>query len=385
MSDRIQWLWMQNTFGTGSRRAHEIYERYGGPEDLLSLSPGQIERDGFLSREEKRAVLTCDLRGAERTILSAEALGAQILTPDSAEYPESLRNIHAIPLVLYATGDLTLLRENYLISMVGTRSPDEYGLRAARKLSGEIASLGGVVVSGLAVGIDAACHNGALEAGGKTVAFLAAGLDVDYPSKNHELRKRIERNGLVLTEYRPGDVALPGHFPVRNRLISGVSMATVVVQSGRRSGTMLTAAHALAQNRDLFAVPGGIFSANMEGCNALLAEGAAPALSGEDILRRYQSVYGYPLNEPEHPRPPQELCPAASAKEQPARQGIPDYLTERQAAVLSRLLAGPVSVEDLAAETQAQIPALLAVVTQLEIFGLAETLPGRMLRAASRA
>jgi DNA processing protein len=200
MSTQAQWLWMQNTFGTGSRRAHEAYERFGAPDSLLALPAAQIEQDGFLTQQEKRAVLSPDLAAAGRAVEEAEYFGAQILTPDSAQYPEGLRNIHAMPLILYAVGDLSLLRDRYLISMVGTRLPDEYGLRAARKLSAEIAALGGVVVSGLAVGIDAACHRGALEAGGKTLAFLAAGLDVDYPSKNHALRALIEKNGLVLTE-----------------------------------------------------------------------------------------------------------------------------------------------------------------------------------------
>ena len=299
-NNAVKWLWMQQLFGIGSRKAHIAYERYGAPQEILSTPLSRIENDSFFSDEEKARIKSPDFKKCEQIIADAESFGAKILTPDSPDYPESLYNIHSMPLLLYTVGDTSLLKDHYLISMVGTRNPDEYGLAAAKKLSGEIASLGGVVVSGLAYGIDAACHRGALEAGGKTIAFVAGGLDLDYPKKNRALRTLIEKpeNGLVISEFSLGTQAVGHNFPIRNRLISGVSMATVIVQCGIRSGTMLTAGHAISQDRDLFAVPGSIMSPNSEGCNYLLSQGAEPAVSGESILRRYEAVYGYPLDQP---------------------------------------------------------------------------------------
>ncbi|HWP51999.1 MAG TPA: DNA-processing protein DprA, partial [Clostridia bacterium] len=338
-----EWLWMQQTFGIGTTRAHEVLMRYGSATELLSLSKSRIASDAFFTDIEKSALITPSFAEAERILSATEVFGAAVLTPDSPEYPEGLRNIHSMPLVLYALGDMSLLHDHYLISMVGTRTPDEYGIAAAKKLSGEIASLGGVVVSGMAHGIDAVCHRSALEAGGKTVAFIAAGLDIDYPKRNRALRNLVERpqNGLVLTEYSLGTQPFAAHFPLRNRLISGSSVATIIVQSKRRSGTMHTAGHALVQNRDLFAVPGSIFSSISEGCNYLLSQGAEPALSGADILLRYVGIYNYDLIPPparqislfsdNMPKPQPQRAKCGEKKEEIK---LPDYLTAQQIAVI---------------------------------------------------
>lgn len=383
---------MQQIFGIGTTRAHEVLTRYGSAAELLSLSKSRIISDQFLTDTEKSALMSPSFSEAERILLATEVFGAAVLTPDSPEYPEGFHHIHSMPLVLYALGDTDLLREHYLISMVGTRTPDEYGIAAAKKLSGEIASLGGVIVSGMAHGIDAACHRAALEAGGKTVAFIAAGLDIDYPKRNHALRSLVERpqNGLVITEYPLGTQPFASHFPLRNRLISGVSMATIIVQSKRRSGTMLTAGHALTQNRDLFAVPGSIFSPLSEGGNYLLSQGAEPALSGADILLRYVGVYGYELSPPparqislfsdsvsKPPKPPQP--PRAKCGDKKDEMKLPDFLTAEQIEVMNCLQGAPVAIETLCETLNLQPAPLLTLITGLELFGLIKMLPGRMI------
>lgn len=383
-----EWLWMQRLFGIGTTRAHEVLTLYGSAQALLSLPKARIASDHFLTDAEKSALLSPSFAEAEQILSATEAFGAAVLTPDSPEYPEGFRHIHSMPLVLYALGNLSLLREHYLISMVGTRSPDEYGMAAAKKLSGDIASLGGVVVSGMAHGIDAACHRAALEAGGKTVAFIAAGLDIDYPKRNRALRALIEQpeNGLVLTEYPLGTPAFGTHFPLRNRLISGAAMATVIVQSKRKSGTMLTAGHALTQNRDLFAVPGSIFSPLSEGGNHLLSQGAEPALSAADMLLRYVTIYSYPLTPP--PAPQTSLFSDGAPRPKPAKaprpaekkdEALPDYLTAQQLAVMNSLQNGPTAVEALCEATGLAAGALLTLLTGLELFGLIKMMPGRMV------
>lgn len=384
-----EWLWMQQTFGIGTARAHEVLMRYGSATELLSLSKARVASDRFLTDTEKSVLLSPSFDAAERILSATEVFGAAVLTPDSPEYPEGFKHIHSMPLVLYALGDISLLHEHYLISMVGTRAPDEYGIAAAKKLSGEIASIGGVVVSGMAHGIDAACHRAALEAGGKTIAFIAAGLDIDYPKRNRALRSLVERvqNGLVLTEYPLGTPAFSSHFPLRNRLISGVSMATVVVQSKRKSGTMLTAGHALMQNRDLFAVPGSIFSPLSEGGNYLLSQGAEPALSGADILLRYVAVYGYALTPPparqisffSDSAPKPQPAPRAKCGDKKDEIKLPDYLTAQQVAVMNCLQNGPTAIETLCEAMNLSAGVLLTLITGLELFGLVKMLPGRMV------
>jgi len=383
----VKWLWMQQLFGTGSRKAHEAYRRFGTPQEILSTPLSRVENDSFFSDEEKARIKSPNFKECERTIAAAENFGAKLLTPESPDYPESLYNIYSMPLLLYTVGDTSLLKDHYLISMVGTRNPDEYGLAAAKKLSGEIASLGGIVVSGLAYGIDAACHRGALEAGGKTIAFVAGGLDLDYPKKNRALRQLIEKpeNGLVISEFPLGTPALPQNFPIRNRLISGVSMATVIVQCKISSGTMLTAGHAISQDRDLFAVPGSIMSANSEGCNYLLMQGAEPAVSGESILRRYESVYGYPVDQPNNQQTTlfsemeeQQPEPKPRKAEETA---LPAYLNERQVKVMNALANGQLTVDDLCEQTGIAAGELLTTLTGLELFRLIEMLPGRMVKS----
>ncbi|MFV0498086.1 MAG: DNA-processing protein DprA [Candidatus Fimivivens sp.] len=385
-----EWLWMQQIFGIGTTRAHEVLTRYGSVTELLALSKSRILSDKFFTDTEKSALIAPNFAQAEEILSATEAFGAAVLTPDSPEYPEGFKHSHSMPLILYALGDISLLRDHYLIAMVGTRSPDEYGIAVAKKLSGEVASLGGVVVSGMAHGIDAVCHRAALEAGGKTIAFIAAGLDIDYPKRNRALRELVElaQNGLVLTEYPLRTPAFASHFPLRNRLISGASMATVVIQSKRRSGTMITAGHALIQNRDLYAVPGSIFSPLSEGGNYLLSQGAEPALSGDDILLRYVSLYGYALTPPparqtslfldnasKSPNPPRPKKARCSDKKEAVT--LPNYLTAQQIALLKGLEDGPVAIEALCETLALPVGTILTLITGLELFGLVKMLPGR--------
>ena len=378
MSNDALWLWMQQLFGIGTRRAHTVLERYGSPDELLSMQGKRLEQDSFFTSEEKKAIASPNLNKYEKYIDEAKNKGVLFITPDSEYYPEELRNIHSPPLILSAKGDLSLLRDHYLITMVGSRKPDTYGLSAAQKLSSEIADLGGVVVSGMALGIDVASHKGALDAGGTTIAILAAGIDIDYPQFNKDVRNRIEKNGLVLTEYMMGTTAMPYNFPIRNRLLSGISLATVIVQAARHGGTMLTAAHALSQNKDLFAVPGSIFMQNMEGCNWLLSEGAIPALSGEYILMRYPEIYGYELVEKKtienNKRP--DIKSTDIKTEKPVKDA-PVHLSLIQEKVYVEITAEGNYIDELCEKANLGAGELLSIITQLELFGLVQMRPGR--------
>lgn len=394
MSDaknKLNWLWFQGTFGIASRRTYEVLSHYQSPDNLLENRQEAL-RDGFLSEKEKAAVRNLDYGKADKILSDTEAFGAAVLTPDSPEYPDALKNIYAKPLVLYALGDTSLMREHYLISMVGTRHPDEYGLAAAKKLSGELAAEGAVVVSGLAFGIDAACHRAALEAGGKTIAVAACGLDIDYPKRNRALKELIAKkeNGLIISEYPLGTRPFPDNFPVRNRIISGISLAVIVVQSKIKSGTMHTAAHAITQDRDLYAVPHSILSEEFDGCNYLLSQGAQPAVNAKEILSRYLEIYKFPLTPPparqislfsQTDLPVPKKRTARKSEANAVERALPEYLSAEQTGILKALGSEECPIDEICEKLQIEPAKALSLITGLELFGLVQTLPGRRISA----
>lgn len=371
MHEELYWLWFSQVFGLGTRRSHEVLGWAGHPRALYEMDDAALQR-APLAPAERRQLLKRDLGPARAMFQQATGpMKCTVLTPDHPSYPQRLREIYAPPLALFALGNLELLTApRYMITMVGTRSMSDYGRRAARELAGQLAGMGAIVVSGFAAGIDITCHRAALEAGGDTIAVLACGMDVNYPSEHLADKRLIARRGLLLTEfpfgYRPGR---HGTFHTRNRILSGLSMGTVVVQSGRGGGSMITAAHALAQDRDVFAVPGSIFDHASEGCNQLLKQGAKAVLTGYDILEEYEQAYGYPIHRPGGGQP---------ALPQGAAGPVPDYLAPGQAAVYQLLQEKGRTVEELAQLTGQPVEQLLTALTGLEIFGLVQALPGRV-------
>lgn len=374
MKEEILWYWMRELAGgPGTAKGHQLLQRYPSPQDLLDLSQAELESDSILTPAEKEAVLSPDFSKAEEAVGRAESLGYGVLTPESPDYPPFLRHIPAPPMILFVQGDAGVVRDRYVVAMVGSRDPNEYGIAAAKKIAGEIGAAGGVVVSGLAMGIDAVCHAACLKAGAQSVAFVAGGLDVDYPARNHELRKLLEKNGAVFSEYAPGTEPHRTHFDVRNRLISGVSLATVVVQARRRSGTLLTARHALEQNRDLYAVPGSIFDPLAEGCHALLCDAAKPVVCGGDVIADLAPVYAYPIG------------PTAGrdGRTRPADVGpvVPSVLSEEQGKIYAELYNRSMTADELAERMKLSAGELLSMLTEMEIFGFVEAKPGRIFEA----
>jgi DNA processing protein len=404
MNDPVGWIWMQSVFGIATRRAHDALERFRTPEALLALSDREIADDPRFTDSEKRALTARNLADARHQFDVADSLGWTALTPSDPRYPERLSVIHSAPLVLWAKGDLSLLQNPYPVTIVGSREPDAYGRRVARKISAEVTLCGGVVVSGFARGIDSVAHESAIAVGGKTIAVLACGPDGDYPKHSADFRREIEENGLLLTEFPIGFPVKGAVFHIRNRLLSGLSLATVVAQAAHRSGALITAGHALAQDRDLYAVCGDMFSLKMAGCHELLLEGASPIFSGVDLLRRYEEIYRIPLrllcpekmipalSDPVELRedeeaaeiaPPKAKTPPVSPREKkpPASAAPLPALSEKQERVY-RACAGEIAFDDLCERADLPAGELLSVLTQLEIFGLVESLPGRRYRSA---
>ncbi len=254
----------QAVYDTPAERLKEIHPRLT-PEsaDSIVRGPDRAAWDKILER--------------------CHQIGARVTAPDGPGYPETLLFLSAPPPLLFVQGGW-ISQDASAVAIVGTRNPTAYGRKTASTLARDLAQAGVTVVSGLAVGIDAESHAGALDAGGRTLAIIGCGLDIPYPPENQALRERIAQNGAVLSEFPPGAHPKRDHFPRRNRILSALAVSTVVVEAGQRSGALLTAAHARAQGKNLFAVPGSIFSPVSVGTHALLKRGSFLADSATDLL-----------------------------------------------------------------------------------------------------
>ncbi|MBI3945333.1 MAG: DNA-protecting protein DprA, partial [Armatimonadetes bacterium] len=292
---------------------------------------------------------------AERTRL--RHLGARVLTLADPEYPSRLREIHDPPPVLYARGDLTA-QDEYAVAVVGSRRATDYGLRMAHEIAARLARAGVVVVSGLARGVDAAAHRGALAAGGRTLAVLGCGVDTCYPAEHARLRDEIAAAGAVLSEFALGAAPDRWRFPARNRVISGLCLGTVLIEAPADSGAMITADFALEQGREVFAVPGNVDTFASRGCNRLIKEGAALVECAEDILEA--------LN----------LSTAALAEESPAQPPLPLPLPPEAERVFSLLGPQQKHVDAIAAESGLPTGPVLSALTLLEMTGVVRRLAG---------
>ncbi|BCI60241.1 DNA-processing protein DprA [Solibaculum mannosilyticum] len=290
-NDVIGWIWLQKALGVASPKVRAIHQAYGSARQFYDAGPTEWRLSGLVTAADVHKLCDTDFAQCEKIIDDCQRLHYQILTPDQEGYPNRLLNIDDYPAVLYIWGDLGDVDNEILISMVGTRMASPYGRNVAGRLSTTLAKAGAVIVSGAAYGIDTVCHKGALRGGGRTIAVLGCGIDTRYLVENEQLRRTISQNGAVISEYPPGAAAAPRNFPIRNRLISGLSLGTVVIEAGVRSGSLITAHRAIEQGRDVFAVPGSIMSEYSAGCNKLLGECAKPVGCAYDILSEYVDQY----------------------------------------------------------------------------------------------
>ncbi len=287
-------VWLSEALGQGSPIASKIVENFSakevyegcldGAEASLLFSEDEIKR---IRKSLKRRTLS----HAEEILALCEKLGISVVTSESAEYPSPLRTLRDMPVVLYVRGKLPDCNSNMLTTVVGTRSMTDYGRSIAYSLGTGLAFGGSIVVSGMALGADSMALIGALEHGGTTIAVLGSGVDVIYPREHKEIYNRILSKGAVISEYPPGTPPTGSHFPVRNRIMSGISDATVVVEADAKSGALITARNAVKQGRKLFAVPGKIGESGAEGTNALICDGAIPVVTAEDVLVEFEFMY----------------------------------------------------------------------------------------------
>ena len=262
------WTWLTTLPGLSSRSRLLLLEHFQSPEDIYYADTEELLLAEGMTRAQAELLGDKSLDRAERVLEECARKEQFILTMQDAAYPNRLRGIYDPPVLLYGRGALPLFDEEAAIAVVGTRSCTPYGVAVAEEFGYEMAKQGALVVSGMARGIDAAAQRGALRAGGLTAAVLGGGVDVVYPAENRRLYEDSAAVGVLLSEYPPGTEPRSGHFPVRNRIMSGLTLASVVVEAPPRSGALITAHLALDQGRDVFAVPGPITAEASRGCDA---------------------------------------------------------------------------------------------------------------------
>ncbi|MBQ8503632.1 MAG: DNA-processing protein DprA [Clostridia bacterium] len=289
MDNTIYWLWLRETVGS-AYDIKDIISHFNSAKALYEADEQELNTCDFLRNRKtvKKKLLNKNLCECEKIISQCKKYGIHILTPESEFYPKTLLNIKNYPAVLFGRGDVSVLKSEFIISVIGSRTPCVYGEEAARKIvSGLVREKNTLIVSGGALGIDSVAHRTALECGGKTVLVMGCGHGTKYLAENRALRKAVSENGILITEYPPFTDVGAKTFPERNRIVSALSRAVVIIEAADRSGTFSTARHARRQGRDLFVLPGDIDSGNFEGSNQLLSEGAKPVFSHVDILSHY--------------------------------------------------------------------------------------------------
>ncbi len=283
-------IWLSLCTGVANTEFAPLITQFGSAYALFCAQESEIEALD-ISESLKGKLCNKSLDEAYGIIEYCQNHGVGILSYTDPVYPSTLRAIKAPPCVLYYKGKLPDFEKSLFISMVGTRSMSEYGKEMAYRISYELASTGTVIVSGMALGVDAACAVGALAAKGCTVAVLGCGIDVPYPRQHERLMHAIAEHGLVLTEFPPSTPPRGYHFPIRNRIISGLGAGTLVVEADLGSGALITAREAIVQGKDIYAVPGNVGDQNTSGTNALIRDGAAVVLGARDILQNYAFLY----------------------------------------------------------------------------------------------
>lgn len=297
MDERLYYLWLSLRLGAGSRSAVRLVRAAGSAravyENLTDeiLSAAKIRQSTALKLTQGR-----DLSDCEEILKACDDGGIAVLSPDMPEYPRSLCSLMDMPLVLFCKGRVPDFNNSFSCAVVGTRKMTDYGKRMAYSIGRGLADGGAIVVSGLALGIDSMAMLGAQSRGGVTVGVLGCGIDIVYPPEHKDFFARtLSDGGAIITEYPPGTLPSGHNFPARNRIISGLCEATVVVEANIGSGSLITARHALYQGREVFAVPGNVGDPMCEGSNALIKNGASPATNANDILERFEFLYPHIL------------------------------------------------------------------------------------------
>lgn len=346
--------------GVGPRHQRSLLEYFGDPESIFKASLTELEKVSGVGPKLARlihAARTSD--NAETELQTCQENGFKLLRLDTDEYPQNLPQVCDAPLILYCRGELKT-QDNLAVGIVGSRRCTLYGTQQAEKFGRALAMAGITVVSGLARGIDAAAHRGALAAGGRTIAVSATGLNHVYPPEHKELAEQIAQNGAVVCESRLDQQPTSGIFPQRNRIISGLSLGVLIIEANRKSGALHTARHAMEQGREVMAIPGRIDSFASDGCNDLIRDGATLIRNIDDVLEALGPlVQPVQTEQQEEVRSPRELT-----------------LSEQQRHILNLVTSEPQHLDEIIRAVEIDASRVLATLTILEMKRMVKRLPG---------
>ncbi len=375
------WLLLTGLPKFGSRLQHAVLSATPMLTDVLTMNAATLKALGFTSAAAA-SIQAWQRHDAQDPVVAramdilhrCEHLGIGILTPASACYPDALKHIHDAPLVLYTLGNPALLERDQ-IGVIGSRNATRAGLDHARRFSAELSARNLVITSGLALGIDGAAHSGALDAGFPTIAVIGSGLDRIYPAQHSGLGERITGQGVLVSEYPPGTPARAGHFPRRNRIISGLSRGVLVVEAGMKSGSLITARLALEQGREVFAIPGSVHSPVARGCHHLIRQGAQLVETADHILEELGTWWSL------HAASADKGPSGSDGADKPAETSpeLPD-MDSREIAVFEALGYDPQSTDALSSVTGLPADQLMQSLLLLELQGLVSSAPGGFQR-----
>ena len=395
------WIWFAQCEHISCHTKQMLLQHFHDPEDIFHADEAAFAALDGITGQAVEELMKKDLTEAAGIMQTCARKEIRILTYADESYPARLRNIYDPPMVLYFKGILPAWEERPIVGIVGTRKASAYGMNTAKKFGAQIAACGALVVSGCATGIDAMAMEGALETGNSVLGILGGGVDVIYPAQNRSLFSKLEESGCLISEYPPGERPVGWHFPLRNRIITGISNGLLVVEAPERSGALISARHAMEQGRDVFVVPGNVGVETCAGSNQLLEEQALPALSGWHVVREYAAIYPDTVcrrdipqvteNAPLQVAQNQQIPTALQAENGSADKKSIDKLENCTYSVLNnpsaalntdeqRILAHigtePTTVDDVIAKAELSPGTVKSILTRLTIKGLVRSLPG---------
>ncbi len=410
----IYYVWLQQALGYGNPKVRTIFNFYKDIKEFYYADYTSKRMLGCFTSKELSNLKDTSLDKSMQIIEDCKTLDYNIITFNSDDYPKCLSEIYNPPIVLYVKGEMPNVDYNLSIGIVGTRSASRQGIRTAFTFGAELSKVGTIVVSGGALGVDCAAHRGVLQSGGSTICVLGCGIDYNYLSSNAQMRNLITKKGAVISEYPPKSPPLGRNFPMRNRIISGLSNGLVVIEAGEKSGSLITANLALEQNRDVFSVPGEITNTYQLGTNLLIKQGAKFTTEVKDILEEYDDLYTQYIEttseqnledyEEEIDKVPftvrkeetnnektdnkKEKTTNNSDKVKTDNQkldtttnyiktDIPDDISDDAKMIYDVLSEMPVHTDEIASKTKLSIKNVLTALTQLELFGLIKSHSGR--------
>ena len=358
--EKCGWLALQMTPGLGNVACKNLIDKFDTPEQIFQASLSELAEVEGVRSEAARNIVGLKLPvDPSEEVRRVEACGARIIPFLDPNYPVALREIHDPPVLLYLKGK-NIPQKTIFVGMVGSRNPTPYGLKSAEKIGQGLGRRGLGVVSGMARGIDSAAHWGCLAGRGFTVAVLGTGIDITYPASNKKLADKIMRQGSLISEFPLGTPPEPKNFPIRNRIISGLSKGVVVVEATKRSGSLITASLALEQGREVFAVPGSIHSFKSKGCHFLIKQGARLIENSDEILDELGLNYDY------------------AQKTDTFIEGPLPQMDDSEKAVLDLIGDYPLHIDEISRQGNLPPGKAASILMRMELKGIIRQLPGKM-------